>query len=72
MNTRMMGCKYGESEGCGSFFCRKVGGGKREGKNEEKATWAEIEAAVDEQMNQVPTRCATRWGESKKQLSWLA
>jgi len=49
----MMGCKYGESEGCGSFFCRKVGGGKLEGKNEEKATWAEIEAAVDEQMNQV-------------------
>jgi len=40
MNTRMMGCKYVESEGCGSFFCRKVGGGKREGKNEEKETRA--------------------------------
>src|SRR3954454_10991684 len=77
--------------GCGSFFCRKAGGGKLEEKTERnqsmkakknkrqrseqiqqvsaalgdllgmtqwrkehpKATWAEIEAAVDEQMNQV-------------------
>src|SRR2546421_13005712 len=79
-------------KGCGSFFCRKAGGGRLEGKNRErnesmkakknkrqrseqiqqvsaglrdllgmtewrkehpKATWAEIEAAVDEQMHQV-------------------
>jgi len=26
--------------GCGSFFCRKAGGGKLEGKNEEKETRA--------------------------------
>src|SRR3954454_14488512 len=77
--------------GCGSFFCRKAGGGKLEEKTERnqsmkakknkrqrseqmqqvsaglqdllgmtewrkehpKATWAEIEAAVDEQMHQV-------------------
>src|SRR2546421_2984569 len=79
-------------KGCGSFFCRKAGGGRLEGKNRERnesmkakknkrqrseqiqqvsaglrdllgmtewrkehphATWAEIEATVDEHMNQV-------------------
>src|SRR6266852_3951019 len=46
--------------GCGSFFCRKAGGGTRDlvginelAKEAPKATWAEIEAAVDEQMHQV-------------------
>src|SRR5439155_8061594 len=89
--TPVLRVKLTSDHGCGSFFCRKGGGGKLEEKTERNesmkakknkrqrseqiqqvsaglrdllgmsqwrkehphATWAEIEAAVDEQMNQV-------------------